>query len=662
MDKKEGINIDLIRLKNIKKELESLKNIKKIEPLEIKKIEETKIILDKKEMEVINEIALENKEEIKIVPPKKEKSKKSKTNSPKKAAIEKGETVKKNTSKKENGIENKDEKMYVIPLGGTDEVGKNMTVVQYRDEIIIMDCGVIFPDDSLPGIDLVIPDFTYLENNKNKIKGLFITHGHEDHIGAIPYLYQKIDKTIPMFGGKLTLALVKSKFEGFNFSRTLPPTNEVQGRSQIKVGKYFTVEFVRVTHSIADAYALAVTTPAGTILNTGDFKIDLTPVDGQGVDFARLSQLGEQGVDLLLSDSTNAEVDGFTPSEKSVGEAFKNEFLKAEGRIIIAAFASHIHRLQQIVDIATKNGRKIAIDGRSMVRVFEIAADLGYLKVPKGLIVSLREVDEMQDNKVVVLCTGTQGEPMAALSRIAKGMHKHIKVKSGDTVIISATPIPGNERAVSNNINNLTKEDAEVVFRRIAGIHVSGHGSKEEQKLMLNLVKPKHFMPIHGEYRMLKAHKESAIETGVDAKNIIIALNGSKVEVTKSRVQVVGKVNTGVTLVDGLGIGDIGNSVIKDRQQLSQDGVVIIVFTLEKETGKVLSGPDIATRGFIYSKESEELIQESIENIKQRLKIYEDTRIGDLNNLKNSIRDIASRHFYVKIKRNPMILPIIMEV
>ncbi|MGL5123448.1 MAG: RNase J family beta-CASP ribonuclease [Fusobacteriaceae bacterium] len=639
MEKKEIINTDLIKLKNIKKELEDLRNIKKIDSLVKEKVvSET-------------EISLENESTLKSELEKLEKPKKQKSN-----------ITKKNITKKEVTIENKDEKMYVIPLGGIDEVGKNMTVVQYRDEIIIMDCGVIFPDDSLPGIDLVIPDFTYLENNKNKIKGLFITHGHEDHIGAIPYLYQKIDKTIPMYGGRLTLALVKSKFEGFNFSRTLPPTKEVQGRTQVKVGKYFTVEFVRITHSIADAYAIAVTTPAGTILNTGDFKIDLTPVDGEGVDFARLSQLGEQGVDLLLSDSTNAEVEGFTPSEKSVGEAFKSEFLKAKGRIIIAAFASHIHRLQQIVDIASKNGRKIAIDGRSMVRVFEIAADLGYLKVPKGLIVSLREVDEMQDGKVVVLCTGTQGEPMAALSRIAKGMHKHIKVKSGDTVIISATPIPGNERAVSNNINNLSKEDAEIVFRKIAGIHVSGHGSKEEQKLMLNLVKPRHFMPIHGEYRMLKAHKESAIETGMDRKKIIIALNGSKIEVTKSRVQVVGKVNTGVTLVDGLGIGDIGNSVIKDRQQLSQDGIVIIVFTLDKETGKVLSGPDIATRGFIYTKESEELVQESIENIKQRLKIYEDTRIGDLNNLKNSIRDIASRHFYVKIKRNPVILPIIMEV
>ncbi|MGL4732090.1 MAG: ribonuclease J, partial [Fusobacteriaceae bacterium] len=437
---------------------------------------------------------------------------------------------------------------------------------------------------------------------------------------------------------------------------------EVRQRHKIKIGKYFTVEFIKVTHSIADSYAIAVTTPAGTILNTGDFKIDLTPVDGQGVDFARLSQLGEQGIDLLLSDSTNSEIEGFTPSERSVGEGIKHEFRKAKGRIIIAAFASHIHRLQQIVDIAAENKRKIAVDGRSMVRVFEIATDLGYLKVPQNLVIPLSEVDKLEDKKVVVLCTGTQGEPLAALSRIAKGMHKHIKVRPGDTVIISATPIPGNERAVSNNINNFSKEDAEVVFKKIAGIHVSGHGSREEQKLMLSLTKPKHFMPIHGEYRMLRAHKETAIETGIKPENVIIALNGSKVEIGKSGVRINGKVNTGVTLVDGLGVGDIGTSVIKDRQQLSQDGVVIVVFTLDKESGKVLAGPEITTKGFIYSRESEDLIQEAIGNIKNRLKIYEDTKIGDLNNLKNSIRDIASKHFYSKIKRNPVILPIIMEV
>ena len=552
-------------------------------------------------------------------------------------------TAKVTTTETKEAKSQKEEKMYVIPLGGLEEVGKNMTVVQYRDEIIIIDSGVTFPDENLLGIDLVIPDFTFLENNKDKVKGLFITHGHEDHIGSIPYLYQKIDKTVPMYGGKLTLALAKSKFENPGFSKELPKMKEVKGRSKVKVGKYFTVEFIKVTHSITDAYALVITTPAGVVFHTGDFKIDLTPVDGEGVDFARLSQIGEQGVDLMLSDSTNSEVEGFTPSEKSVGEAFKQEFSKAKGRIIVAAFASHVHRLQQIINTAEEYGRRIAIDGRSLVKVFEIASNLGYLRIPEGMMISLAEVDSLRDNKVVILCTGTQGEPMAALSRIAKNMHKHIKIKEGDTVIISATPIPGNEKAVSNNINNLLKYDAEVVFKKIAGIHVSGHGSKDEQKLMLNLIKPKYFMPVHGEHKMLKAHKDTAIETGVPKNNIIIAQNGSKVEVTKSSVKIKGKVNAGATLVDGLGVGDIGNIVLKDRQQLSQDGVVVIVFTLDKETGKIIVGPDIVTRGFVYSKESDDIIKEAIETIKQKLDSMDGNAIKDWAMLKNNTRDIASK-------------------
>ncbi|WP_372712503.1 ribonuclease J [Ilyobacter sp.] len=556
----------------------------------------------------------------------------------------------------------KEEKMYVIPLGGLDEIGKNMTLVQYRDEIIILDAGLTFPDDELLGIDLVIPDFSYIESNKNKIKGLFITHGHEDHIGGIPYLYNKIDKSVPMYGGKLTLALAKSKFDNPGFSKILPKMKEVKGRSKIKVGKYFTVEFIKVTHSIADAYALAVTTPAGVIVHTGDFKIDLTPVDGVGVDFSRLAQLGDQGVDLLLSDSTNSEVEGFTPSEKSVGEAFRVEFEKAKGRIIAASFASHIHRLQQIIDVSHQYGRKIAVDGRSMVRVFEIASNLGYLKIPEGLMVSLYDVGKLKEDKVVILCTGTQGEPLAALSRIAKNMHKHIKLRKGDTVIISATPIPGNERAVYNNINNLLKHEAEVVFRKIAGIHVSGHASKDEQKLMLNLIKPSHFMPVHGEYKMLKAHKETAIETGVSEDNILIAVNGSKIEVTKSYAKIAGKVSAGAVLVDGLGVGDIGNIVLRDRQQLGQDGVVIVVLTISKETGMILAGPDIVTRGFVYSRESEKMINEAAACIKEKLKSYEEKKITEWAALKTVTKDVASKYFYDRIQRNPVILPIIMEV
>lgn len=569
------------------------------------------------------------------------------------------ESVDKPEEKKDD--KKKEEKMYVIPLGGLDEVGKNMTLVQYRDEIIIIDSGVIFPDDGLLGIDLVIPDFTYVENNKHKIKGLFITHGHEDHIGSVPYLYQKLDKTVPIHGGKLALALIKSKFDSPEFSKDLPKMKEVKGRSRVKVGKYFTVEFVRVTHSTPDAYAVVVTTPAGTVMYTGDFKMDLTPVDGQGVDFARLSQIGEHGVDLLLSDSTNSEVEGFTPSERTVGEAFKSEFAKAKGRVIVAAFASHVHRLQQIINISREHGRKIAIDGRSLVKVFEIASKLGYLKIPEGMLVPLTDLDKVKDNKITILCTGTQGEPMAALSRIAKNMHKHTKVKEGDTVIISATPIPGNERAVSNNINNLLKYDAEVVFKKVAGIHVSGHASKEEQKLMLNLIRPKYFMPVHGEYKMLKAHKETAIETGVPKSNVIMALNGSKIEVTKSGVKLKGKVNAGATLVDGLGVGDIGNIVLKDRQQLSQDGVVVFTYSVDKETGKLLAGPEVVTRGFVYSKDSDEMIKEVIEAIKVKIKDFE-IRNKDWNAVKNITKDIAAKYFYSRTKRNPIILPIVMEV
>ena len=618
--------------------------IRKVKDTEIQKKKERSNVAGIKEVKVIKEKIRAIKAGIKELKDDSKKTSKVTTTETKEAKIQ------------------KEEKMYVIPLGGLEEVGKNMTVVQYRDEIIIIDSGVTFPDENLLGIDLVIPDFTFLENNKDKVKGLFITHGHEDHIGSIPYLYQKIDKTVPMYGGKLTLALAKSKFENPGFSKELPKMKEVKGRSKVKVGKYFTVEFIKVTHSITDAYALVITTPAGVVFHTGDFKIDLTPVDGEGVDFARLSQIGEQGVDLMLSDSTNSEVEGFTPSERSVGEAFKQEFSKAKGRIIVAAFASHVHRLQQIINTAEEYGRRIAIDGRSLVKVFEIASNLGYLRIPEGMMISLAEVDSLRDNKVVILCTGTQGEPMAALSRIAKNMHKHIKIKEGDTVIISATPIPGNEKAVSNNINNLLKYDAEVVFKKIAGIHVSGHGSKDEQKLMLNLIRPKYFMPVHGEHKMLKAHKDTAIETGVPKNNIIIAQNGSKVEVTKSAVKIKGKVNAGSTLVDGLGVGDIGNIVLKDRQQLSQDGVVVIVFTLDKETGKIIVGPDIVTRGFVYSKESDDIIKEAIETIKQKLDSMDGNAMKDWTMLKNNTRDIASKYFYNKTKRNPVILPIIMEV
>nr|WP_074017275.1 ribonuclease J [Fusobacterium massiliense] len=554
------------------------------------------------------------------------------------------------------------DKMYVIPLGGLEEVGKNCSIVQYKDEIIIIDAGAIFPDENLPGIDLVIPDYSFLENNKEKIKGLFVTHGHEDHIGGIPYLYEKIEKDTPIYSGKLTNALIKSKFENFGKKKKVPKMIEVSSRSKVNAGKYFTVEFVKVTHSIADSYCLSIKTPAGHVFFTGDFKIDLTPVDGEKVDFVRLSELGEEGVDLMLSDSTNSEVEGFTPSERSVGDAFRQEFQKASGRIIIAVFASHVHRIQQIVDIATQFKRKIAIDGRSLIKVFEIAPTVGCLNIPKNLVIPISEVEKYNDDEVVILCTGTQGEPMAALSRIAKTMHKHITLREGDTVIISSTPIPGNEKAVSTNINNILRYDVDLVFKKVAGIHVSGHGSKEEQKLMLNLINPKNFMPVHGEYRMLKAHMKSAIETGVPKDKILLTQNGDKVEVTKEYAKVNGKVTSGEVLVDGLGVGDIGSKVIKDRQQLSEDGIVIVAYSVDKKTGKILAGPEISTKGFVYYKDSEDTIKEALDLLKSKISYSETYEGRDWADLKGNMRDLLSRFFYEKLKRNPIILPMLLEI
>ena len=554
------------------------------------------------------------------------------------------------------------DKMYVIPLGGLEEVGKNCSIVQYKDEIIIIDAGAIFPDENLPGIDLVIPDYSFLENNKEKIKGLFVTHGHEDHIGGIPYLYEKIEKDTPIYSGKLTNALIKSKFENFGKKKKVPKMIEVSSRSKVNAGKYFTVEFVKVTHSIADSYCLSIKTPAGHVFFTGDFKIDLTPVDGEKVDFVRLSELGEEGVDLMLSDSTNSEVEGFTPSERSVGDAFRQEFQKASGRIIIAVFASHVHRIQQIVDIATQFKRKITIDGRSLIKVFEIAPTVGCLNIPKNLVIPISEVEKYNDDEVVILCTGTQGEPMAALSRIAKTMHKHITLREGDTVIISSTPIPGNEKAVSTNINNILRYDVDLVFKKVAGIHVSGHGSKEEQKLMLNLINPKNFMPVHGEYRMLKAHMKSAIETGVPKDKILLTQNGDKVEVTKEYAKVNGKVTSGEVLVDGLGVGDIGSKVIKDRQQLSEDGIVIVAYSVDKKTGKILAGPEISTKGFVYYKDSEDTIKEALDLLKSKISYSETYEGRDWADLKGNMRDLLSRFFYEKLKRNPIILPMLLEI
>ena len=551
----------------------------------------------------------------------------------------------------------KEEKMYVIPLGGIEEIGKNMTAFQYKDEIIIVDAGLTFPEDEHLGIDVIIPDFSYLESNRDKVKALLLTHGHEDHIGAIPYLYQKLgSEDIPMYGGRLTLELAKAKFE--KRDTKLPKEKIIKGRSILKISKYFTVEFISVTHSIADCYAICIKTPAGTILHTGDFKVDLTPVDGEGFDFGRLAQLGEEGVDLLLSDSTNAQIPGFTPSERTVGESLKDEFSKAQGRIILAAFASHVHRLQQIIYIAEKYGRKIAIDGRSMVKIFEICSNLGYLK---GIMVEIDKVETLPANQVLILCTGTQGEPLAALSRIANGSHKYISLREGDTVVISATPIPGNEKAAYKNINQLMKRHANVVFEKGVGIHVSGHGCQEEQKLMLNLIKPKFFMPVHGEYVMLKKHKELAEAVGIPSENIILAENGMKLELTKSNFKAVGKVPSGVTLIDGFGIGDIGNAVLKDRQNLADDGIVIISISQYK-TGKFSKQIELVTRGFVYNKDAESLLTETKELIRLELENMETQDVKEIGKIKQRLKLKIGEFLNKKTDREPIILPIIMEV
>ena len=559
-----------------------------------------------------------------------------------------------------NETRKKEEKVYVIPLGGIEEIGKNMTAFQYKDEIIIVDAGLTFPEDEHLGIDVIIPDFSYLESNRDKVKALLLTHGHEDHIGAIPYLYQKLgSEDIPMYGGRLTLELAKAKFE--KRDAKLPKEKIIKGRSILKISKYFTVEFISVTHSIADCYAICIKTPAGTILHTGDFKVDLTPVDGEGFDFGRLAQLGEEGVDLLLSDSTNAQIPGFTPSERTVGESLKDEFSKAQGRIILAAFASHVHRLQQIIYIAEKYGRKIAIDGRSMVKIFEICSNLGYLKIPKGIMVEIDKVETLPASQVLILCTGTQGEPLAALSRIANGSHKYISLREGDTVVISATPIPGNEKAAYKNINQLMKRHANVVFEKVVGIHVSGHGCQEEQKLMLNLIKPKFFMPVHGEYVMLKKHKELAEAVGIPSENIILAENGMKLELTKSNFKSVGKVPSGVTLIDGFGIGDIGNAVLKDRQNLADDGIVIISISQYK-TGKFSKQIELVTRGFVYNKDAESLLTETKELIRLELENMETQDVKEIGKIKQRLKLKVGEFLNKKTDREPIILPIIMEV
>lgn len=554
-------------------------------------------------------------------------------------------------------IKNND-KLSLIPLGGLGEIGKNMLVVQYDNEIILVDSGLMFPEDELLGVDVVIPDITYLLENREKIKGIVITHGHEDHIGALPYVLKDIK--VPVYGTKLTIALIKTKVKEAGFAKE-PKLQVVKPKDVIQLGR-MKVEFIRTTHSIPDAVALAIYTPEGTILHTGDFKLDQTPVDGNIADINRMAEIGNEGVLALLSDSTNVEKEGFTMSEKIVGDAFDEQFRVAKERIIIATFASNVHRVKQAMDAAIKYERKIAIAGRSMVNVASIAQEIGYLNIPEGTLIELDEINKYPRNQVAVVTTGSQGEPMSALTRMAKGDHRQIKIEPDDTVILSATPIPGNEKSVYKTIDLLSKLGANVVYGKETKTHVSGHASKEELKMIMNLVKPKYFIPVHGEYRMLIQHAQLAEKMGIPEENILVGENGNVFKLSQKKASIAGKVQSGRVLVDGLGVGDVGNIVLRDRKQLSQDGILIVVVTINKEVNKIIAGPDIVSRGFVYVRESEGLMSEAKVLVKEEIERCIKNNIRDWSTLKNNTRDTLVRFLYERTKRRPMILPIIVEV
>lgn len=552
----------------------------------------------------------------------------------------------------------KEPKLSLIPLGGLGEIGKNMMAVRFGENILVIDCGLMFPEEEMLGIDIVIPDITYLLENREFVRGIVLTHGHEDHIGALPYVLRQLN--VPVYGTKLTLGLLQGKLKEQNIAGEVT-LYKVKPRDSIQIGP-FKVEFIRVSHSIPDSVAIAVHTPLGVILNTGDFKIDQTPVDGQVTDFHRLAQLGEKGVLVLLSDSTNVEKPGYTMSERFVGTTFDETFRQAEERIIIATFASNVHRLQQGINTAHRYDRKVAVVGRSMVNVVSVAHELGYLNIPKGVLIELDEANRLPRNRVVILTTGSQGEPMSALTRMASSDHRQVEILPGDTIIISAAPIPGNEKLVARIIDQLYKQGARVINESVSGIHVSGHPSQEELKLMINLTRPKYFVPIHGEYRMLKKHADLAKDVGVLPENIFVGENGQVLEFTRRSGRIAGRVTAGKVLVDGLGIGDVGNIVLRDRKLLSQDGILIVVVTINRETGMIMAGPDIVSRGFVYVRESEELLEEAKIKVKSALEKCVNKGMSEWSSIKSQVRDVLGKYLYDKTRRRPMILPIIMEV
>ena len=553
----------------------------------------------------------------------------------------------------------KKSKLKIIPLGGLDEIGKNMTAIEYGNDMLIIDCGMAFPDEELLGIDVVIPDFSYVVKNCERIRGVVLTHGHEDHIGAIPYVLKEIN--MPIYATQLTLGLIKNKLEEHKLVRGTQ-LKCVKAGDVISLGKAFKLEFIQSTHSIADAVMVAINTPVGTVVHTGDFKVDFTPIDGRVMDFTRLAEIGKEGVLALMSDSTNSEREGFTMSESTVGKVFDKIFADCKKRIIVATFASNVHRVQQIVNSAMKNNRKIAICGRSMLNVMTVAKDLGYLDIPEGMLIDIDEIDDYTPDRLVIITTGSQGETMAGLSRMAAGSHRQVTLNSEDLVILSASPIPGNEKLVSNVIDDLYKLGVEVVYHALADIHVSGHACKEEQKLVLSLVKPKYFIPVHGEYRHIRTHADTAMKVGVPEENIAYLVNGKVLELDKNFCKITGSVPAGRVFIDGLGVGDVGNIVLRDRQHLSQDGLIIVVIAMEKKTGKILAGPDLISRGFVYVRESEDLMEEMRIEICKDLVKFEQNGTKDWSTIKNTIKDTLHDFVYVKTKRNPMIIPIISEI
>lgn len=554
----------------------------------------------------------------------------------------------------------KNNKLTIFALGGVGEIGKNMYVIQYGNDIVVIDAGLKFPEEDMLGIDIVIPDITFLIENQEKVRGIIITHGHEDHIGGLPYVLKSLN--VPIFGTKLTLGLIESKLREAN---VLGQTKRVliHANSEIKLGS-MKATFFNTNHSIPDSVGVCLETPEGNVVHTGDFKFDHTPVNGQHADLHKMAAIGAKGVLALLSDSTNAERPGYTPSEKSVGKNLTEVFRQAEQRVVVATFASNIHRIQQVIDAAIETGRYLTVVGRSMVNVVNIASELGYLYIPDGMLVEPEAINKLAANQVAILSTGSQGEPMSALTRMARATHRNVDILPGDTVIIAATPIPGNERYVGRTVDELFRLGAQVIYGpgSVSGVHVSGHGSQEELKLMLNLMRPKYFIPIHGEYRMLRQHAVLAEEVGVDPENIFIVDNGDTIEISDGVARRGPKIQAGRILIDGLGVGDVGNIVLRDRKLLSQDGILVVVVTLSKQEKKVLSGPDIISRGFVYVRESEGLLEEASKIVSHNLDKLMKENVHDWASLKNQVREELGRFLYEKTKRRPMILPIIMEV